>query len=156
MQVELINNQDNIELDIKLLQDAAGYILDKFDTDKNKSVNVVFVSDDDIRELNRKYRNIDRATDVLSFSYLNDSIAEGPGEDLPVIGEIYISPYTARRNLSDQPEEWDLELEIILLIIHGALHVYGYDHENDEERVVMDTAQDSLMGDVRNKVWKRY
>ena len=106
-----------------------------------------------IKELNRDYRNIDSVTDVLSFSYIKDSIRIEQDKSRSIIGEVYISPCTAQKNSRRQGEEWGLELEIILLIIHGILHIYGYDHEEEEEKAVMYGIQDSLVHDIRNRYW---
>jgi probable rRNA maturation factor len=156
MQVELINNQNRIKFDLQIIKEAAAYISDKFDPDKNKSLNVVFLSDAGIKKLNKSYRNIDRSTDVLSFSYLGDTIDYGKSGRSCVIGEIYISPGTAQKNSAAQGKDWSLELEIILLIIHGLLHIYGYDHEEDEDKAVMYNIQDSLVHDIRSRNWNRY
>jgi probable rRNA maturation factor len=84
------------------------------------SVTIAFVSDRKIRELNRQFRGIDKSTDVLSF----------PGEDTSLnLGDIAISAETASR----QAKENGLALngEIAQLILHGLLHLSGYDHETD-------------------------
>ena len=156
MQIELINNQNKIKFDLQSIEKAAAYISDKFDPDNNKSLNIIFLSDTGIKKLNKSYRNINRATDVLSFSYIEDSIYEEEGKNPSVIGEIYISPRTAQENSREQGKDWNLELEIILLIIHGILHIYGYDLIEEEDRTVMYNIQDSLIHDIRSKNWNRY
>jgi probable rRNA maturation factor len=83
------------------------------------SVTIAFVSDRQIRDLNKQFRGIDKATDVLSF----------PSDTDQELGDIAISLETAER----QAEENDLNLdgEIAQLILHGLLHLSGYDHETD-------------------------
>jgi len=153
MQIELIDSQDKIRLDLQNLKEICAYISDKIDPDDEKSLNIIFLSDNGIKELNRDYRKIDRVTDVLSFSYIEDSIGV-KSEKIPnIIGEIYIAPLTAQKNAKDRGNEWGLELEIILLIIHGILHIYGYDHEEEEEKAVMFNIQVSLLHNIRNKDW---
>ena len=85
----------------------------------DSSVTIAFVSDSKIRELNRQFRGIDKATDVLSF----------PAGDEGQLGDIAISLETATR----QSKENGLTLngEIAQLILHGLLHLSGYDHETD-------------------------
>jgi probable rRNA maturation factor len=86
----------------------------------DSSVTIAFVSDRKIRELNRQFRGIDKSTDVLSF----------PSEDTTLnLGDIAISAETASR----QAKENGLTLkgEIAQLILHGLLHLSGYDHETD-------------------------
>lgn len=156
MYLELIDNQDGVKLHLQKFEDMCRYISGKFDPDDKKAVNIIFIDDEDMKRLNRSYRNIDRTTDVLSFSYLEDPADRGQSDARHIIGEVYISPATARENSREQEGNWSLEIEIILLIIHGILHVFGYDHENDEEKSVMYTIQESLLHDIRGKDWNRY
>lgn len=90
-------------------------------------LNVIFVSDEYIQSLNKSYRKKNKPTDVLSFSYL-----ETPEfKETQLIGEIYISVETAKR----QAEEYEtsLEDEFYKLFTHGFLHIFGYDHIEDED-----------------------
>jgi len=86
----------------------------------NSSVTVAFVSDQQIRKLNKQFRGIDKATDVLSFPTDAADLA---------LGDVAISIQTAER----QAKENDLSTngEIAQLILHGLLHLSGYDHETD-------------------------
>ena len=84
------------------------------------SVTIAFVSDRKIRELNRRFRGIDKATDVLSF----------PGDQLSEeLGDIAISLETAARQA--RQNGLTLNGELSQLILHGLLHLLGYDHETD-------------------------
>jgi probable rRNA maturation factor len=156
MRLELIDNQDKLKLDLREFEDICKYISGKFDPDDKKTISIIFIDDEYMRKINRSYRNIDRTTDVLSFSYLEDPLGRG-GSHVPyIIGEVYISPVTARENSRDQEGDWSFKMEIILLIIHGMLHIFGYDHQKDEERSVMYNIQDSLLHDISSKDWKGY
>lgn len=86
-----------------------------------EDVELVFVSDDEMRKINHKQRGIDKATDVLSFPY----------EHVPggLIGSVVISTDTASRIAAELGHSE--EHEIALLFTHGLLHVLGYDHEKD-------------------------
>jgi|ERR1041385_942304 len=85
------------------------------------SATIAFVSDKQIRELNRQFRGVDKATDVLSF----------PDDDPDKLnlGDIAISAETAARQAKDNGLSFDDELA--QLILHGLLHLSGYDHETD-------------------------
>jgi len=89
---------------------------------------VTFIRDRAMRRLNRDYRGIDGPTDVLSFAYHE-------GEETPAcdetshIGDVVISVETAGRYARELGLSFDREIE--LLVIHGALHLAGYDHETD-------------------------
>jgi probable rRNA maturation factor len=87
-------------------------------------VHLLITGDDRIRALNRRYRDIDRATDVLSFPD-GDLLPSG----VTLLGEIVISLDTARRQARELGHD---ELrELAELALHGVLHLLGYDHDND-------------------------
>ena len=101
-------------------------------------VNAVFVDDEMIRQVNRDQAGNDYATDVLSFSYIEDGQAiEG------VIGEMLVSLETAQRQ-ADQAGT-SLETEVALLILHGILHICGHDHQTDAQRDELEAIQRAIM-----------
>lgn len=101
-------------------------------------VNVCFVSDRAMRNLNRRFRHKDRSTDVLSFPAKERETPLPADESAPIrahaaaggfLGDVAISPATARRNARRVARS--LEDELRALILHGVLHLLGYDHETD-------------------------
>jgi probable rRNA maturation factor len=86
---------------------------------KNSSLSVVFLNDADMRTYNHKYRGYDKPTDVLSF----------PGDD-DYLGDILISTETAYNQARKSPT-LDFKTNIHRLLLHGFLHLIGYDHETD-------------------------
>ncbi len=112
------NRQRKVKVDKRPLEKLIERLKEEFGV-KDKGVTVVLVSDRKIRELNRTYRGRNRATDVLSFSY----------DDESYLGDIIISVETALRQA--QEEGHSLERELSILVIHGFLHLLGYDHETD-------------------------
>jgi len=99
---------------------------------------LAFVYDEEIQRLNRMYRNKDAVTDVLSWSYFE----EDPGSE--TLGDIVISYDQAKR----QSNDGDVELEVVDLIVHGMLHVLGYDHELPEEAGEMFPLQDKIVAEI--------
>lgn len=93
-------------------------------------VSVSLVDNIEIRELNRDYRGVDRETDVLSFPMEDDF-----GLDLPLLGDIIISVEKALEQSQDYGHS--LERELAYLTAHSMFHLMGYDHMNDEEKLVM-------------------
>lgn len=87
------------------------------------SVSVLLAGDKEIRRLNREFRSKDKATDVLSFP-----AGEGSGR-ARIAGDLAISTETAAREADKRGHSLDLELRVLLL--HGILHLAGYDHETD-------------------------
>ncbi|MCB0330368.1 MAG: rRNA maturation RNase YbeY [Bdellovibrionales bacterium] len=109
-------------------------------------VSVVLTDDNEIQNLNREYRNKDKPTDVLSFSQLDITLEEeGPllGESL---GDIVISVETAERQAKEQGVS--LQEELSRLLVHGLLHLFGYDHEGvpDDHAEEMFSLQEKLLG----------
>jgi probable rRNA maturation factor len=99
---------------------------------RNSTVTVAFVRDRTIRNLNIKYRGNDRATDVLSFPSGNDDGAAGRfvEDNLPAdLGDVVVSTDTAQCQAVDAGHSFEREVDE--LVIHGVLHLCGYDHETD-------------------------
>jgi len=90
---------------------------------------VIFVGPGAIRDLNRRFRRKDYATDVLSFHYEGEML-----EGLPLLGEIFIAPEISHQ----QARHWRTspEKELKRLVLHGILHLLGYDHETDGGEMV--------------------
>ena len=149
MEVTLIDKQDKVKLDLDLIKKATIYISDKFDRDSKSHLNIIFLDGKEIRKLNKKYRNTDSETDVLSFSYISDIGKLDLGDDSYTIGEIFICPEVAQTNIEAQDNNWNLDLEIALLIIHGILHIYDYNHLEEKGRADMEGIQNSLISDIR-------
>ena len=150
MKIELINNQDEVGLDLELVDKVSAYVSNKFDSCYDNVINIILSDSPGIKKLNKTYRNIDRTTDVLSFSYLSDKGPPHSEDPLFTIGEIYICPGVAEKNAKNQGPDWSLDLEIILLVIHGILHIYDYDHEEEEDRIEMENLQGCIVSDIRN------
>lgn len=100
---------------------------------RGASLTIAFVRDRAMRQLNRAYRDQDRATDVLSFPASEGQgeafISQAP-ESADYLGDIVIAIDTARRQADEAGH--GLAREISELVIHGALHLCGYDHETDK------------------------
>ena len=114
---------------------------------ENGEVSVTLTNNDYIHQLNRKYRQIDRPTDVLSFA-LNESeepdIENGP--DINVLGDIILSVERAEEQAADYGHS--LRREIAFLTVHGMLHLLGYDHMEEADRLEMEKEQRYVMGQL--------
>ena len=107
-------------------------------------VSVAVVSDEQIREMNAQFRDVDAATDVLSFA--NDegeALIEAPGEDTHFLGDIAISLQTASRQAEEIGQS--TERELAFLTVHGVLHLLGYDHMTPEDEEKMLEKQRAVM-----------
>jgi probable rRNA maturation factor len=90
-------------------------------------LSLVLCSDPFIHRLNQQHRGVDAPTDVLSFPMRD----EGGGDEDPVLGDVVISVPTAARQAGEHGHS--LEHELRVLLVHGFLHLLGYDHETSEE-----------------------
>ncbi len=106
-------------------------------------VNLVFGDDNMLHKLNLEYRAKDRATDVLSFSYIEGESGLETAETFP-LGDIFISLDRAEEQAFAAGHS--LEREVALLALHGLLHLLGFDHENDRDYSVMQARERELLG----------
>jgi probable rRNA maturation factor len=103
-------------------------------------LDVIFVDDDFMRKLNRKFTRRRKTTDVLSFG-MNEG--ENIGVDYPGLGDIYVSLDQAKR----QSKEYGIsfEEETSRLVIHGVLHILGYDHKNKIQAKMMKEKEEKYL-----------
>ncbi|MBI4753370.1 rRNA maturation RNase YbeY [Candidatus Desantisbacteria bacterium] len=112
---------------------------------KADEVSIVFCDDAFIHELNKRYRGIDGATDVLSFSLTEGEGGGNTPKGIVSLGEVIISVETAARQAEECHHPIERELEVLL--IHGVLHLIGYDHSvEDWEQGEMYERQMGLLG----------
>ncbi len=107
-------------------------------------LSIVLTDDATVRALNRDYRGTDAPTDVLSFAQgEGEAFAAAPGVSQHV-GDVIISLDTARR----QAKRYKLTLhdEVAHLLVHGVLHLLGYDHEEAEDARIMRAHEDTILG----------
>jgi probable rRNA maturation factor len=110
----------------------------------DREVSLLFTDDRHIRTLNRHYRKVDRATDVLSFSQ-----GEGEFPDPTLLGDIVVSAETVlRRTRKNGKRPLD---ELFFLLVHGLLHLLGYDHETSRKDArIMRNKEKELLPLVQN------
>ena len=126
--------------------DLMGFTLNKLNIKCDPIVSVTFVDNKYIHKINKKYRGIDRPTDVISFAFIDgqgnyDKILSSSG--IVVLGDIYISIDKAK----EQAEEYghSLHRELSFLFVHGLLHLLGYDHMKEEDEKIMFRLQDEIL-----------
>jgi probable rRNA maturation factor len=116
--VEVVNRQRRVKVDPDAWTTFAEKALDAIGN-SGSSATIAFVSDRRIRKLNQQFRGVDKATDVLSF----------PADEPDNLGDVAISVDTAAKQAKENGLQFDNE--IAQLILHGLLHLSGYDHETD-------------------------
>lgn len=118
------------------IEDYRETISKVFDSIENdKGINVILLNSEDMIKLNKKYRGIDSDTDVLSFSY-ND-------EKMTTIGDIFVS----HKKIIEQSTRYghSVHRELAFLVVHGFLHILGYDHDSKENEVKMLSKQNEIL-----------
>lgn len=140
MDIQIQDNQQIHEVDSGKLKGHAQKIMRELGRTQDE-LSILLADDKKIRGLNHKYRNMDSATDVLSFPQDGGEPAKFVSH---MLGDVVISVETAKRQAEER--RFSLEQELVLLLIHGTLHLLGYDHERslEEEKI------------MRQKTWKLF
>ena len=130
MEIYYDDRQDDIKItdEIKnLIEKSIAAVLKVENLHENVEVSVSFVGDEEIRDLNRDYRGVDKSTDVLSFPMDDEFII-----DNRILGDVIINT----RRVMEQAEELghSEERELSYLTVHSILHLLGYDHMEDEDK----------------------
>ncbi len=140
MSILIENRQKKLSLDLKRIRHIMSEILNYVDRNDNE-ISLLFVDNEEIRSLNKRYLNRDYPTNVISFS-----LTDGQHGNINphVLGDIVISVEKA----IEDAEEADIELndEIDFLMIHGVLHLLDYNHEDtsETEAIKMDKKEKEL------------
>ena len=149
MEVYYDDRQDHIIItdEIKnLIEKSIAAVLKVENLDENVEVSVSFVGDEEIRDLNRDYRGVDKSTDVLSFPMDDEFII-----DNRILGDVIINT----RRVMEQAEELghSEERELSYLTVHSILHLLGYDHMEDEEKREMREREKLAMKELSIYRW---
>ncbi len=140
---EIINLLDYDIEELQILDEVINYTL-KSEKVNDAILNVIIVDNKRIREINKKFRNIDRETDVISFAFEDNQNIELP---VRMLGEIYISIDKAKEQAINYGHS--LIREIAFLTVHGLLHLLGYDHMNKEDENIMFSRQEMILNELQ-------
>ena len=128
---------------LKKMEEAACVLFEKEGVDGERAeISLTLVSLEEIRELNRDYRDVDKETDVLSFPQF-----EGV-EDMPEFGELCLGDVViCRDKVEEQAKDFghSFERELIYLFVHSLLHLLGYDHMEEDEKAQMRLKEEDVM-----------
>lgn len=132
----LISNRQSMPVDEDGLAALASETLAAEGLTDGVELSVSFVDETEMAGLHVRYMNEEGPTDVLSFP-----LDEVDDRGVRLLGDVVVTPSVARRNNPDDPAG-----ELRLLLVHGILHVLGYDHEEDPERAEMWARQERYTG----------
>ena len=142
-------NPDTLEIE-KNIEDKiiwAAEIIGEIYGVENSELSITLTDNEHIHVLNKKFRGIDKATDVLSFAFHESDEPEIIGADFDILGDIIISLERAKV----QADEFGHSFlrEIIFLEVHGLLHLLGYDHIEENDRQEMEAEQKFIMNELK-------
>ena len=134
---------NNLYQNYDYLNEVINHTLEVMDA-KESIFTIIFVTKEEIHELNKQYRGVDRVTDVISFA-LEDA-HDVSLSDIRVLGDIYI----CIDRMKEQAIEYNHSetRELSFLTVHGLLHLLGYDHQTKEEEEVMFNLQRKILCDL--------
>ena len=132
----LISNRQSMPVDEERLITLARRTLGAEGFAGGVELSVSFVDESEMADLHARYMDEEGPTDVLSFP-----LHEVDDRGVRLLGDVIVAPSVAARNNPDDPES-----EVRLLLVHGILHVLGYDHEEDAERAEMWSRQERYSG----------
>ena len=143
MEILIKNQQKTIKLNQRKARGIIKKVLLHLKVDERTEISVLFTDDKFIRSLNNKYRGIDKPTDVLSFNLQEGSVESLEIESNDLLGDIIISVETAQRQANNLNHS--MEKELTVLLIHGLLHLTGYDHEKDKDYKIMQEKESEIL-----------
>lgn len=112
----------------------------------NSTLSVIFVTPEQIHEINREYRNVDRPTDVISFALQDDMTNVIVEEEEEELGDIFINVEAIRSQAKSYGHS--IRREACFLFCHGVLHLLGYDHMTEEDEKEMFHLQDVILDEM--------
>jgi probable rRNA maturation factor len=148
MEILIKNQQKKIKINQRKIKRITKLALQHLETDEKAEISLLFTDDKFIRLLNHKYRGIDKSTDVLSFSLREGSVKMPGLESDKLLGDIIISVETAQRQADTLNHS--IEKELTVLLIHGLLHLTGYDHEKYQDYKIMREKEDKILENLGN------
>lgn len=138
MEILIDNQEDILGLELTTIENLCLEVMKYQKCDVKSELSLVFCNDDFIQKVNKDYRQKDEPTDVLSFPIETENF----NPEIKPIGDIIISIETAIRQAEEMKHS--LEQEIIILLIHGLLHLNGMTHDNDSNKQKMKESENSI------------
>ena len=144
MIIQISNRQDDFQIDDELRSNIENSIkiclLQELNND-NYEISLSFVSEEEIKDLNRDYRNKDSVTDVLSFPLEDDFQVQ-----TNLLGDIII----CCKRAVEQAKEYNhsIKREIVYLVVHSMFHLLGYDHIDESDKIIMRNKEKSALKEI--------
>jgi probable rRNA maturation factor len=149
MEIKVTNNQKKIKIGQRKTKLFIKKALKSLAVDPGAAVKFSFVGKEDIKRLNRKYFKKDRLTDVIALGYHGRGCCGLANPHCGYIGDVIICPEVAARNASYYDQ--DLSYELALYVVHGLLHLLGYEDTYPKKARLMRKKEKEIL----NLVWKK-
>jgi probable rRNA maturation factor len=152
----LIEDGLEIEPESEWLQRVLEKALISEDVPNTIEISLVITGQERIQELNRDYRGLDKPTDVLSFAMTEQKAGEeqeaflGPPDGIMHLGEVIISYPQAAIQAAENGHS--IQREMAVLIVHGVLHILGYDHEKEEMEPAMKAREKEVLAEIEKEL----
>ncbi len=142
MQISVVSHREPEPLDLSAFERLAAFVLEREETPIAIELSIAVVDIEEMSQLNLRFRGKEGPTDVLSFGCDDPCAVVGPDEPV-TLGDVVVAPEVAEAQASEYGHT--VEEELNLLLVHGVLHLLGYEHESDEEAVVMQARERVLL-----------
>lgn len=142
MLVSVVSKRDPESLDLSAFERLAAFALDREDAPDAVELSIAVVGVEEITALNEQHRGKEGPTDVLSFECDDVCAVFGPDEPI-VLGDVVIAPEIAESQAREYGHT--VEEELNLLLVHGILHLLGYDHESEEQAAAMQERERAIL-----------
>jgi len=141
MQVSIVSHREPEPLNFEAFEQLAAFVLSMEGVPELTELSIALVDEEEMAHLNQQYRGIDGPTDVLSFGC--DDPCPAPGDEPITIGDVVIAPAIAERQAVELGHSVEHELDVLL--VHGVLHLLGYDHEAADDAGAMAAREAALL-----------
>jgi probable rRNA maturation factor len=142
MEVLIKNQQKIAKIHRRRVREIIKNIIQYLKVDEKTEISILFTDDKFIKSLNKKYRGINKSTDVLTFNLEEGDLKFPEVDKNKLLGDIVVSVETAQRQANNLNH--NLEKELMILLIHGLLHLIGYDHEEDRDNKIMQVKEKEI------------
>ncbi|MFA5367308.1 MAG: rRNA maturation RNase YbeY [Dehalococcoidia bacterium] len=133
----------------KWLREVVDITLSTEKVDRPVELSLLITGDDEVHRLNRDYRGIDKTTDVISFALTedrDDTEFVTPPDRISRLGEVIISYPQAASQAKENSQT--IKAEMAWLVVHGLLHLLGYDHQDDKSEAIMRKREDKILKEI--------
>lgn len=141
MQVEVVSHREPEPLSFEAFEQLATFVLTMEGVPEMTELSIALVDDEEMARLNEQYRGVAGPTDVLSFGC--DDPCPTPGDEPITLGDVVIAPDVAERQAAELGHSIEHELDVLL--VHGVLHLLGYDHEAEDDAGAMAARESALL-----------